>query len=82
MSDVIIYPLGAHAIMNIYENSYGESRLRDKIFDCILQTSVLLLRDERMLCLEEQLFKLGDHKNAFIGRQKAWYCEASYLLKD
>ena len=48
--------------MNIYEHIYGESRLRDKIFDCILQTSVLLLRDERMLCLDEQLFKLGDHK--------------------
>ena len=82
MSDVITYPLGAHPIMNIYENIYGEGKLRDKIFDCILPTFMLFLRDERMLCSDEQLFKLGDHKNAFIGRQKAWYCEASYLLKD
>ena len=27
-----------------------------------LQSSVLLLRDEIMLCFDEQLFKLGDHK--------------------
>ena len=71
MSDVIIYPLGAHAIMNIYENSYGESRLRDKIFDWIFQTSVLLLRDERMLCLDEQLFKLGDHKKRLYWTSKS-----------
>ena len=61
-SDVIIYPLGVHPIMNIYEHIHGESRLRDKIFDCILPTPMLLLRDERMLCLDKQLFKLGDHK--------------------
>lgn len=51
--------------MNIYEHIYGESRLRDKIFDCILPTSMLLLRDEMMLCLDKQLFKLGDDKKHF-----------------